>query len=926
MSSLKEYGSGVTVYFKTMKLLALVFTLMALTAVPALVINSNGRGRLASLNAITLSSTTLGNLGLAPNSTQLLAVMPGWALVAHAGQPLTPTAAGLIYSISDLIACAIFMVFYVALRVGEVREAAEVDKATTTAEDYTIYLPTLPSATTEELLGQHFSEFVQAHAPHLPNHPPDFHAVDEVHIVERDPGLVDILVTRGRIRRRSERIAEALRSLEELERRTGLGAGTARWGCCACGPSRLVHLRARKEALDARASALTLEAAAYKSTHLHEAAAAFVTFRHQATQKWVLGEYALSTSAGPCLQPKRYRLSGRARIHPRAAPAPSSVIWANLRVSTRTFVCRMAATALVSLVLISVSFVALWVASAQAASANTSRVHSVACGEGGDGEAVPLAPFSPTLAALHATRGPATANATKYCTCASMPWSQYTLDQVEAGYEKSGLLDAEDCPLQACPRRLELSPGSVWRGLCAGWVWDRSAAALLVAGSTFVVLAINNGLGNVLRYLSDTEGHASQDDLNASLVQRLFIATFVNTGVLVVFINVAFPEVVGTEALPTGKYRDFSPAWYSTVGTSLLTTMFFNILTPHAYNCVCALRHCDMLRNPDLSAPTQRDLNRKVLGPLNDPAFRYARLLNTVFVCFVFSTGLPLMLPIAAASFIVFYWAEKYFFLYFYRRPPACSVSLQQSASGVLPLALILHLAVGAWMLSGSAIFTASMGGRDTLGLSRVTDPLAAQIITLAGDHALVVRGVERLSQPGVLPMVVVLLGLVGLWAGRLAVRAWGLVGETACGALVGDCGARARRAPHAWNLHTPCFSDAVRSGEMQGREGYNVLLDEEVAHAFGITLEWARTHRLKDCAQAGGGAAAISAPDPQTTKDDEEDALELEDEGTGGGMARVLAISGRRLGLPAGYLTFHYYGGNQHHDGGGGGDDQGQA
>ena len=952
ISEFAAYGSGQTAYFKFLKLLAWVFALMTLCSIPALLVNVNGRGALANLNTLTLAATTLGNMGTAAlaasgnatlaqqaNATAALtaafSAIPGWSLVVPAGTPLTPTLVALIYSGSDLAACFILFVAFIWLRAGEAQEQRQVNKATITADDYTIFVPNPPPHATEELLREHFSEYLQQQAPRPANHPGfyrpppphssaphgewvegDFSTVEEVHVIEDDTTLVQLYVKRGKLQRKAERVGEALRSVEEaLQGRGGKDVGCC-WDTLA---SRARGLRARREAMRAEMAQLTQAAMEHVATHERYAVGAFVTFRHQAARDWVLESYGEGCLAWAC-QPRALRLplapeQRRAGRDPRAAqcccanhltvkpaPSPTAVIWTNLHISFAEHACRQAITGTFTLALLAVSFAALWFASSQTAtlqqqgalatcastSASAGIMGSSSSSSGGSvGMAIPLLPQSPAMLALHGAGVPPT-NATKYCTCAALPWSSMALSSVSAGFASTGLLDAADCPFQSCPRWLELDVKGAWaQAFCQDWLWNRSYAAVIMVGAASLVLFINFGLGYIMRLLTGVEGHHSWEDLNSSLALRLFFATALNTGLLVVLINVAWPFVVPLDYFATGKYSDFSPSWYDNVGTALIATMIINLLSPHVYDVVCGLRYCSRVRNPELSAPTQRDLNRAVLGPLNDPAIRYAQIFNTLFVCFVFSTGLPLMIPIAALSFLLFFWVDKLTFLWYFRKPPAFSVSLQQTMTALLPFALLLHLGVGTWMLSASSIFAQV----DLSSVTAYTDPLAAQLVALSGRNAYVSEGVQRVTQQGVLP-IFIFFCFIAAWMALQFVAFFIL--HAGGGALhlltCGQClkgsgggeeggGSSGRRAPN-WDLSTPTYlrslerppvdnkrsstplrSVQVMNKTMQGRESYNMLLDPEIMYAFGISYEWAKTH--KGAFERAGRGFFFSPPPP---------------------------------------------------------------
>ena len=870
ISDFAEHGSGATVYFKFLKLLAWVLVLATLCAVPMLVINVNARAPLSSLRAITLSATTLGNLAVPLQNATVLQSLPGWSLVAPAGLAPSPDLLALIYAFCDVAGCLVFFAAYLWLRWGEEQEEQQVNRATITADDYTVFLPEVPPHATEEGLKAFFSQLVQQRAPRPLNHPPDFAVVEEVHVIEDDAELLKLLLARGKLRRKAERAAEALRDALEEQGRLARGEGEGSGGCCyAPTPQRILALHKAKAALDAQIAQASHAADAYKCSHERSPVAAFVTFRHQAAREWVVQEYAGGYLAWAC-QPRALRLPvqgqppARSRLSVKAAPSPTAIIWKNLSVPAWNHCARVALTASLSLVVLGVSFLILWFASARVAAAQASEALA-ACAT-----VTPLAPGSALAAALHAQ--PNAQNATKYCTCALEAWGARTLAQVTAPYAVSGQLDVTDCPYQACPRWLELDVAGVWKEpACVAWLQSRSYAAVLVAGASVLVLGINSVLGYIMRQLTIYEGHASWEDLNSSLALRLFFASFFNTGLLVVAINVDWPFVMAQEVFPSGKFADFTQEWFANVGTTILTTMLINIFSPHLYNALRGLCYCYYVSRDDLRAPTQRDLDRRVLGPPNDPAIRYAQLLNTVFVCLVFSTGMPLLLPIAAASTLLFFWVDKATFMWYFRKPAVFSYRLQQTMSALLPLALLLKLAVGAWMLSGSAFFAQV----DVALLSAYSAPMAARLQALS-TYPTLRRGVARVTAPGVLPLLCV-FALACAWVcaqlvvGALRHACTGLEALIFCGGKGGS--GRRRRA---WDLSTPTYLQSLapqppaglragspaQSQAMQGRESYNMLLDPEIMHVFGINEAWARSHK-RQCPLPALRPRALCLPPP---------------------------------------------------------------
>lgn len=59
---------------------------------------------------------------------------------------------------------------------------------------------------------------------------------------------------------------------------------------------------------------------------------------------------------------------------------------------------------------------------------------------------------------------------------------------------------------------------------------------------------------------------------------------------------------------------------------------------------------------------------------------RYAEITVIFAVCLAYSAGIPILLPIGAFSFLLFYWVEKTLFVNFYLTPPQYSGKLTTDA------------------------------------------------------------------------------------------------------------------------------------------------------------------------------------------------------------------------------------------------------
>jgi hypothetical protein len=67
---------------------------------------------------------------------------------------------------------------------------------------------------------------------------------------------------------------------------------------------------------------------------------------------------------------------------------------------------------------------------------------------------------------------------------------------------------------------------------------------------------------------------------------------------------------------------------------------------------------------------TQEDLLTMYLGGHLVLDERYAQMLTAVFFALMYSTGIPLLIPVALVLFLVMYWTDKFLFCRVYRTPP----------------------------------------------------------------------------------------------------------------------------------------------------------------------------------------------------------------------------------------------------------------
>ena len=185
-----------------------------------------------------------------------------------------------------------------------------------------------------------------------------------------------------------------------------------------------------------------------------------------------------------------------------------------------------------------------------------------------------------------------------------------------------------------------------------------------------LVMFINLTIRGLFTKLSVFEGHRSLTAEKTSFVVKTFLAQLLNTAIIILLVNTRFSY--SENFLFRGKFEDFSPLWYRSVGTTLLYTMIVNIFMGPFVNCTfaylraqkrCKDRGCGC--NPkSTKTQYQEDYNALYTGPPFRIDFRYAGILTQLYVCFIYSAGMPLLYLVTLIFLIVKYYSDKFYMVW----------------------------------------------------------------------------------------------------------------------------------------------------------------------------------------------------------------------------------------------------------------------
>jgi len=101
----------------------------------------------------------------------------------------------------------------------------------------------------------------------------------------------------------------------------------------------------------------------------------------------------------------------------------------------------------------------------------------------------------------------------------------------------------------------------LFNNVCREWTIQKLAKNALPFLVVVAIITINFALQYVFKLLSKFERHESISSESTSRVIKIFFAQFLNTGVIILFVNASFSRT-GLSNLLAGHYEDFSSSWY----------------------------------------------------------------------------------------------------------------------------------------------------------------------------------------------------------------------------------------------------------------------------------------------------------------------------------------------------------------------------
>eukprot|EP00916_Digyalum_oweni_P014612 GHVL01023976.1.p1 GENE.GHVL01023976.1~~GHVL01023976.1.p1 ORF type:complete len:993 (+),score=130.30 GHVL01023976.1:93-3071(+) len=674
-SDLGVYGPGVHLYFDLLYYLGIIFLVLSLLAIPALVFFTKGDllGDQPSINA--WDKTTIANFGNFPDALQNVTASSD---VPEGGAPVLNPETGLLtinyfdfykqfsdrpvemfseeYDIRhvtvglssfDLIGGILFLFFMLYFIHKYIPKVDKKNlKKFTSIVDYSIQVQQLPRRIDtngdiddyKKELKEHFERVLRRGRVSDIEKP----EADKVHLIElvhdHHGGLFSYFEAEKLIKR-----LDHLRCEEKVKGKDN--------------KEKIAKISGKYETHAANICNLTGHNVVNPDT-----LGAFVTFSEIKDRNTILDKYRLSRNAlGRLCQKRKNRFLGKYRIRIQNPPFPTNIIWENTDFSNTKRNFRRAFTLFFSVFLLGLVTAVIFAAKIYQSTVLVSN---------GDG-------------------------------CTSV--GDIPLETAKVIKLKS---DPSDEELQAfncfCEKSITTFVSNAEnRIVCLKWLEDYLTVQGLTVLVAIGVVIVNILLKIFLVILTRWERPISRDNLEQSLMIKVFVAQLLNTGLLALVLNAHF--LINLPGLGGGS-NDFDNNWYTSVGTALVLTMMINIFSPLVQLFFLSWRPVSRWISRK-KCVTQDELLELYTNPEFSLADRLGQILTTVFVTLLYSSGMPVLYLFAFGSYAILLNLDKLIFLYGSKRPVFFSSAIVKNAAVLIPFSIWLHHAFAVWVFSNPTLF-----------------------------------------------------------------------------------------------------------------------------------------------------------------------------------------------------------------------------
>ena len=232
---------------------------------------------------------------------------------------------------------------------------------------------------------------------------------------------------------------------------------------------------------------------------------------------------------------------------------------------------------------------------------------------------------------------------------------------------------------------------------------------------SFGIVIVNFFIKFILQTLSKFERASNRNKEQVKIMKRVFYATFINTALVILTVNADFSSMKSHSWMPgflfNGEFSDFSREWYPNVGSTIVSTMMINIFSPSWMNMFLLYPLGGCKRKFGIrGCVIQAQANTRFQGAEFDLAIKTSFIVRSIFACFLYSSGMPILNIVCFLILFSLYWIDKFLILRHYQKPPMLNSVLNDEVIKILPFAVALHCGFSLYMFGASDLFPVKLG------------------------------------------------------------------------------------------------------------------------------------------------------------------------------------------------------------------------
>lgn len=152
-----------------------------------------------------------------------------------------------------------------------------------------------------------------------------------------------------------------------------------------------------------------------------------------------------------------------------------------------------------------------------------------------------------------------------------------------------------------------------------------------------------------------------------------------------------------------GPYDEYNMRWYVTVGMSILLAVIFQIFFPHIglilNSCKMGILRCYdrsyTCNNRKTRQITQEEYEDLYTGPEYILQLRFAQVLGLLFTTMTYSSGMPILYPLAFLTLLITFWTDKVLVSRYFRKENGFTADLSRQVVNMLPYTVMVHMPFG---------------------------------------------------------------------------------------------------------------------------------------------------------------------------------------------------------------------------------------